>query len=473
MIIPVVLSGGSGARLWPLSRRLFPKQFHAFGGEHTLLQKTVKRLDGMSGLADPIVICNAAHRFLVAEQLRELGRSAAGIYLEESGRNTCPAIAVAALAALAYAQDAILLVLPADHQIADDVAFQRAVGEARPFAEAGRLVTFGVLPEGPETGFGYIQRGASMDLPPGERGGGAFEITRFVEKPDVATAQSFVDSGEYFWNSGIFEFRANRFLEEMQVHQPDMLEHCRRALEASVVDLDFIRLDVESFGRCDAVSVDYAVMEKTTGGVVLPLRAGWSDVGTWAGFWSATDKSPGQNVVSGDVIHRDVNNSVLISTARLVAAIGLDDHVVVESADAVLVASKERTQEVRALVEELTASKRREAENHRREYRPWGFVQNLHEGEGFRVNRLCVHPGARLSFQRHLRRSEHWVVVEGQALVRRDGESAELRENESTFIPSGVVHQLENPGEVSLELIEIQVGAYLEEDDIERLEAPG
>ena len=467
MLTPVILSGGAGTRLWPLSRELYPKQLLPLTGSRTLLQQTLLRLEGLATAA-PIVVCNEAHRFMVAEQLRQLHREPRATILEPFGRNTAPAIALAAhvalkgLAADANAVDPVLLVLPADHLIRDVPAFQQAVRVALPAAEAGRLATFGVVPSQPETGYGYIQRGAAD--------GGAFRIARFVEKPNAERAREFLSAGDYYWNSGMFLFRARRYLQELQRLAPEMARVCEAAIRAAQADLDFTRISAASFAACPADSIDYAVMEKTSDAVVVPLDAGWSDVGSWSALHEASDRDAHGNVARGDVISEDTEGSYLHAESRLVAAVGLKDHVVVETKDAVLVAPKSRVQDVRKLVARLKEAGRYEHSLHREVFRPWGSYDSLESGARFQVKRLKVNPGAALSLQLHRHRAEHWVVVAGTARVTRGEEVFVLEENQSTFIPVGVKHRIENPGTIPVEIIEVQSGSYLGEDDIVRFE---
>ncbi|MFI4878035.1 MAG: mannose-1-phosphate guanylyltransferase/mannose-6-phosphate isomerase [Steroidobacterales bacterium] len=467
MLIPVILSGGAGTRLWPLSRELYPKQLLPLTGLRTLLQQTALRLDGLSASA-PVVVCNEAHRFLVAEQLRQLRVEPRATILEPFGRNTAPAIALAAHAALkglaadANAVDPVLLILPADHSIRDVPAFQQAVRVALTAAEAGHLATFGVVATRPETGYGYIQRGAAA--------GGGFRIARFVEKPNAERAREFLASGDYYWNSGMFMFRARRYLQELQRFAPEMARVCEAAWRAAQSDLDFTRIAPASFEACPADSIDYAVMEKTADAVVVPLDAGWSDVGSWASLHEASDSDAQGNVARGDVISEDTHGSYLHAESRLVAAVGLRDHVVVETKDAVLVAPKDRVQDVRKLVARLKAGGRYEHSLHREVFRPWGSYDSLESGARFQVKRLKVKPGAALSLQLHHHRAEHWIVVAGTARVTRGEEVFLLEENQSTYIPVGVKHRIENPGTIPVEIIEVQSGSYLGEDDIVRFE---
>ena len=463
MLVPVILSGGAGTRLWPLSRELYPKQLLRLVAERTMLQETVARTEGLPGLARPIVVCNENHRFMVAEQLRELGTAPQAIVLEPQGRNTAPAAAIAALLVSGGADaDPVLLVLPADHVITDVPAFQAAVAVGRVAAESGSLVTFGVVPDRAETGYGYIRRGAGP--------GPAFTVAKFVEKPDAATARGYVESGEYYWNSGMFMFRASAYLAELGRYAPAMLAACRAALAAAGRDLDFLRLPAQEFASCPSDSIDYAVMERTDRAVVVPLAAGWSDVGSWAALADALPRDAEGNVTAGDVLTEDSSGCYLHSTSRLVAAVGLRDHVVVETKDAVLVAPRDRVQDVKELVAELKARGRYETSLHREVYRPWGSYDSIDSGDRFQVKRLIVNPGATLSLQLHHHRAEHWVVVTGTAKVTRGDEVFTLSENESTYIPIGARHRIENPGKIPLHIIEVQSGTYLGEDDIVRFE---
>ena len=462
---PVILSGGSGSRLWPMSRRLLPKQFLPLVSEHTLLQDTLLRLHGLDGAHAPLVISNSEHRFLVAEQLRGIGASAEAQILEPVGRNTAPAVAVAALYLAGRDPDARMLVLPADHLIRDVPAFHAAIATALSLAAEGSLVTFGIAPSSPVTGYGYIQRGEPV---PGH--GGAFRVARFVEKPNLETAQRYISSGGFFWNSGMFAFRAGRFLEELQRFRPDILAAAKTAWEASTRDLDFLRLDEAAFAACPSDSIDYAVMERTSASAMVQADIGWSDVGSWTALWEAGAKDPANNVSLGDVSLRDASGCYVRAEHRLVAAIGVRDLIIVETNDAILVADKSRAQEVKEIVEQLDRQVRREHISHRRVYRPWGYYESIDAGGRFQVKRIMVKPGEALSLQMHHHRAEHWVVVSGTARVTRDDEVKLLSENESTYIPIGTKHRLENPGKVPLFLIEIQSGEYLGEDDIVRFE---
>lgn len=465
MIVPVVLSGGSGSRLWPLSRELYPKQFLPLVNEGSMLQETVRRLEGLEGLTAPVVVCNEEHRFLVAEQLRQAGCSAAAILLEPEGRNTAPAITLAALQALADCDDPILLVLPADHVIADPEALRRAIVCAADCAREDSLVTFGVVPDKVETGYGYIR--VSEQPNDSDR---AYAVAAFVEKPDYDTAKGYLSSGEYLWNSGMFVFKASRYLDEIERHAPAIAAACRDAFDKRHSDSDFVRPDIVAFKASPSASIDYAVMEKAAEVRVVPLAAGWNDVGAWSALWQIGKHDDAGNVMRGDVLVEDTQNSYVHGSSRLIAAIGLRDCVVVETADAVLVAHKDSVQDVKKLVVQLKQSGRSEALLHRRVYRPWGSYEGVDQAERFQVKRITVNPGASLSLQMHHHRAEHWIVVRGTARVTRGDDVFLLSENESTFIPLGVRHRLENPGKVALELIEVQSGSYLGEDDIVRFE---
>jgi len=466
MLTPVILSGGAGTRLWPLSRELYPKQLLALTGERTMIQQTALRLEGLAA-AGPVVVCNEVHRFLVAEQLRQLGIEPQAIVLEPAGRNTAPAIALAAHAALKAAgpdaaADPLLLVLPADHVIRDVPAFHKAVHAALDAARQGQLVTFGIVPTSPETGYGYIQRGPAS--------GAVHRIARFVEKPSAAVAKDFVASGDYYWNSGMFLFGARRYLEELGRLTPEIASACAAAFAAAKADLDFTRVDKQLFEACPSDSIDYAVMEKTADAVVVPLAAGWSDVGSWAALHEASEPDAHGNVSRGDVICEDSEGCYLYSESRLVSAVGLKDHVVVETKDAVLVAPRSRVQDVKKLVFRLKEQGRYEHSLHREVFRPWGSYDSIENGPRFQVKRLKVKPGAVLSLQLHHHRAEHWIVVSGTARITRGDEVFLLEENQSTYIPIGVRHRIENPGKIPLHIIEVQSGSYLGEDDIVRLE---
>lgn len=456
---PVLLSGGSGTRLWPLSREAYPKQFLPLAGDDTMVQATWRRVEALADMA-PIVVANEEHRFLVAEQLRQVGAPVPAILLEPVGRNTAPAIAAAALQAMAGGADPLLLVLPSDHVVRDVAGFQRAVRQASSAAQAGALVTFGIVPDAPETGFGYIQA---------EAGDGLRQVLRFVEKPDAATARSYLDAGGYYWNSGMFLFRASRYLEELARFRPDIVDAVRAAHAAARHDGDFVRLDKDAFSACPSDSIDYAVMEKTADAMVLPVDIGWNDVGSWSALWDVAERDADGNAHHGDVIAVDSRNSYAYAQ-RLVALVGVDDIVVVETDDAVLVARKDKVQEVKQVVARLKQEQRSQAVLHREVHRPWGSYDSVDNGGRHQVKRIKVKPGAALSLQMHHHRAEHWIVVSGTAKVTRGDETLLLSENESTYIPLGVKHRLENPGKVPLELIEVQSGSYLGEDDIVRFE---
>lgn len=460
-VIPVIISGGSGTRLWPLSRKYKPKQFLNLMGENTLFQDTLNRLNGLEDIQSPIVVCNQEHRFMVADQLQELTIDNGQIMLEPVGRNTAPAIAIAALQALEKEYDPLLLVLAADHVIHNIAQFHQAVNTARNQADNGFLVTFGIVPTSANTGYGYIEAVEKDKVS---------SVNAFVEKPDLATAQSCLDSGSHYWNSGLFMFKASVFLAELERYAPEILNACRLALNASQVDLDFIRIDNKLFKQCPSDSIDYAVMEKTDKAVVVPLDAGWSDVGSWASLWECVAQDESGNVLQGDVIIDDVENSYIHSEHRLVSVLGLENIVVVETADAVMVSSKDKVQNVKNIVNALIKNKRSEAENHRLCYRPWGYYDCIDAGKHFQVKRIMVNPGAALSLQMHHHRAEHWIVVSGTAKVTCGDKLMLLSENESTYIPLGTIHRLENPGKAPLEIIEVQSGNYLGEDDIVRLD---
>jgi mannose-1-phosphate guanylyltransferase / mannose-6-phosphate isomerase len=462
-IHPVLLSGGSGSRLWPISRESYPKQLLPLVGKQTMLQDTVGRVVGQR-FAAPLVICNDEHRFVIAEQLRQIAVTPFAIALEPVGRNTAAAAAVAALMIAEQDPDALLLLLPADHVIRDTDAFHRAIEAAAGAAAAGNLVTFGITPTQPETGYGYIRQGAELT-----GYAGVFQVDAFVEKPRIETAEDMLAAGGHFWNGGMFLFSASKLLTEMEKFEPTIVTACREAISKGVRDLDFFRLDPEAFGRAPSISIDYAVMERTDAAVVVPATIGWTDVGAWSALWDIGAKDEDGNVTVGDVMTEDAKNCYIRSEGVLTAVVGLDDVVVVATDDAILVASRDKVQDIKLVVERLKKAGRPEAKIHSRVHRPWGFYQCLHEGERFQVKRLTVKPGATLSLQKHYHRAEHWVVVNGTALVTRDADQMLLRENESIYIPLGAVHRLENPGKVTLNLIEVQSGSYLGEDDIVRL----
>lgn len=464
--IPVILSGGAGSRLWPLSRQAYPKQFMRLTAEgQSLLQQTWQRLQGLPQAQPPVVVANEAHRFLVAEQFQELGVTPTRILLEPLGRNTAPAITLAALYVTeVLATDAILLVLPADHLIQDVAAFQQGLQRALAPAAKDWLVTFGITPTSPHTGYGYIRRGEALSDPH------IYRVAEFVEKPDLATAEAYLADGHYLWNSGMFLFRAQSFLAELAQQQPEILHDCRLALRESREDLDFIRLAKEPLSRCPSLSVDHGVMEKTQKAAVVPLECGWSDVGSWSSLWEVTPKDELGNSCRGDVLAYSTKNCFVHGQHRLVALLGVENLIVVETADAVLIAHREAAQQVKQVVEQLQAQQRSEAYNHRVVYRPWGHYASIETGYRFQVKRITVKPGASLSLQQHHHRAEHWVVVSGTAEVTCNGKTFLLTENESTYIPVGAVHRLANPGKIPLEIIEVQSGAYLGEDDIVRFE---
>lgn len=462
MLIPVFLCGGVGSRLWPVSREAHPKQFLPLAGELSMLQDTLTRVGGLE-TADPVVICNDEHRFLVAEQLRQLALEPGAIILEPEGRNTAPAIALAAFHALKSDPDAVLLVLPADHLIRDSEAFLEAVGFALEEARNGALMTFGVIPDAPETGYGYLRLGE-------RRGSQLFELDSFVEKPDAVAAQEYLESGKYYWNSGMFLFSAAAYIAELRTHAPAIAEACEGAMVKADVDMDFLRPDRAAFLACPSDSIDYAVMEHTQHGAVVPLDCGWSDVGAWSTLWQVSEHDAEGNVAVGDVMLEDCDNSYFRSESRLLAAIGVSDIVVVETPDAVLVADKNQVQNVKQIVARLKSEKRSEAALHQRVYRPWGSYESLIEGDRFQVKRITVSPGQQLSLQMHHHRAEHWIVVHGTAEVTCEDKVFTLREDQSTYIPLGHKHRLANPGKIPLELIEVQSGSYLGEDDIVRFE---
>ncbi|KAF0811503.1 Alginate biosynthesis protein AlgA [Andreprevotia sp. IGB-42] len=465
-IIPVILCGGAGTRLWPVSRKLHPKQFLSLHGEHSLLQQTAQRLQGIPGVVAPLLISNQDLRFLVAEQLRSAGVTTARIVLEPAERNTAPAVAAAAHLALRQDQDALLLVLPSDHVIGAPARFRQYVAQAATLAQDGKLVTFGIRPTEPHTGYGYIRQGAALA---GHEG--AHLVSSFVEKPDRATAEAFIASGDYLWNSGMFLFKAALFLEELARLQPQMHQHVADAVVRSQEDLDFLRLDSAAFAACPAESIDYAVMEHTPhAAVIATSELGWNDIGSWSALADVSTPDQQGNALLGDVFAEDTRNSYIRSEARLVATVGVDDLIVVETADAVLVAHKAHVQGIKQLVDRLKNAGRGEVLNQRKVFRPWGSYESVDSGARFQVKRIVVNPGAALSLQMHHHRAEHWVVVKGTAKVTNGDKIILLSENQSTYIPLGTTHRLENPGKLPLEIIEVQSGSYLGEDDIVRMD---
>ncbi|ASP46631.1 mannose-1-phosphate guanylyltransferase/mannose-6-phosphate isomerase [Cognaticolwellia beringensis] len=460
MITPVIMAGGSGSRLWPLSRSLYPKQFLALNGDETMLQQTLNRLSGLS-VESSVVICNEEHRFIVAEQLRCINQSGA-IVLEPVGRNTAPAIALAANIVM-QSKDNLILVLAADHVIENEAAFIAAVNKAIPLAEKGKLVTFGIVPTEAHTGYGYIKRGTEID-------NDGYQVDAFVEKPCTELATQYFEGKEHYWNSGMFLMKASRYLEELKQFRPDIYQACENALANTSNDADFIRIDQVEFEKCPDESVDYAVMEKTADAVVVTLDAGWSDIGSWSALWDVNNKDTNGNAISGDSINHETTNTLIQGGERLIATVGIDNLVIVDTKDALLVATKDKVQDVKKIVEQLKAEGRTEFKNHREVYRPWGKYDSIDNGSRYQVKRITVKPGEKLSIQMHHHRAEHWIVVSGTAKVTNGDNTFLVTENESTYIPIGVVHALENPGQLPLEIIEVQSGSYLGEDDIVRFE---
>lgn len=462
-IYPVILSGGSGTRLWPMSRTALPKQLLPLASKQTMLQETVSRLKHIPDIADPILICNNDQRFLVAEQLREIDITPKALFLEPFGRNTAPAVAIAALSLSQKDPNALMLVLPADHLIKDAKQFGAMVKKAAEAADKDSMVTFGIVPSGPETGYGYIQRGDELN-------NGCYKVARFVEKPDLKKAKTFIESGDFYWNSGMFLFKAGSYLTELKKFQPEIEKICREAIDKSAKDLDFCRINEEVFTKCPSESIDYAVMEHTDQAVVVPVDIGWSDIGSWSALWEVGEKDADGNVIRGDVYTDGVKNSYIRADRRMIAAIGLEDVVIIETTDALLVAHKNKVQDVKKVVEHLKSADRTEYINHTRVFRPWGWYEGIDGGERFQVKRIMVKPGEKLSLQMHHHRAEHWVVVTGTAQVTCGEKVTLLSENESTYIPLGETHRLENCGKVPLHIIEVQSGSYLGEDDIVRFE---
>ncbi len=459
MILPVIMAGGTGSRLWPLSRDLMPKQFLKLDGQQTMLQATVARLAGIDAVA-PLVICNEEHRFIAAEQLRQISQLDHNIILEPVGRNTAPAIALAAMTAIKKGTDPLLLVLAADHVITNTAAFRAAVEQAALFATEDNLVTFGIVASAPETGYGYIKRGNAKGV--------GFAVAQFVEKPNQTIASQYIQSGEYYWNSGMFMFKASVYLNELKQHRPDIFAACERAMAEVDPDLDFIRVNKDAFLACPDDSIDYAVMEKTASAIVVPLDAGWNDVGAWSSLWDISAKDSHGNVHQGDVLSSNSHNNYIFAETSLVATVGLENTVVIQTKDAVLVAARDKVQEVKAIVQQLKAAGRTEHKIHREVYRPWGKYDSIDNGQRYQVKRITVKPGEKLSIQMHHHRAEHWIVVSGTANVTVNGKDTLLTENQSVYIPLGAIHALENPGKIPLELIEVQSGSYLGEDDIVR-----
>ncbi|MFT5606647.1 MAG: mannose-1-phosphate guanylyltransferase [Parvicella sp.] len=462
---PVVLSGGVGSRLWPLSRGMYPKQLIALADEKlSMLQQTVQRTAGLAGMHPALIVCNEEHRFMVGEQMQQIGVANATIMLEPQGRNTAPAIALAALAIAARDPEEVMVVMPADHIIADLDVFQNAVVIAAKQAKAGALVTFGIVPTSAETGYGYIRAGKPV-------GQGAYSVAEFKEKPNAANAQHYLDSGDYYWNGGIFVFTAKSYLEELKSFAPDVYDCAERAIKGVVPDLDFMRVDAEEFAKSPNISIDYAVMEQTARAAMVPLAAGWSDVGSWSALWEVSDKDQNGNSVKGDVLLHDTHNSHIYAEDKLVSAVGVQDLIIVSTSDAVMVTSRDQAQSVKAIVSQLTDQGRSQASHHRKVYRPWGWYDSIDSSERFQVKRIQVKPGARLSVQMHNHRAEHWVVVKGQAEVLNGEKTFLLEENQSTYIPIGTTHALRNSSDTEpLEIIEVQSGSYLGEDDIVRFE---
>jgi len=461
MIIPVILSGGAGTRLWPLSKKLFPKQFLNLINDTTLFQDTILRLP--DDMPDPLIICNEDHRFLAAEQLRQINKKSSGIILEPFGKNTAPAVGLAALNLLNNQKDCTLLILSADHYIKDIKAFHNAIKIAESIAEGGKLVTFGVLPTKPETGYGYIEANLSEEAE-------HYAVKSFTEKPSLNNAQLYVDNGNYLWNSGIFMFKASIYLKELNKFEPKIFSACKKSLSINQNNSDFIRIDNDNFNACPNKSIDYAVMEKTTNSVVVPLQTEWSDIGSWESLWELKNKDNNGNAIEGDVILEEVKNSFISSSSRLVSAIGVDNLVIIDTQDSLLVANKKYSHKINTIVNKLNKASRKETDLNRKVYRPWGYYDLLDFGDNFQVKRLSINPGSKISLQKHQHRAEHWIVVKGLATITCGEKTTELKRNQSTFIPRGTVHRLENRQSTNLEIIEIQTGEYLGEDDIIRIE---
>ncbi|HAT1613291.1 TPA: mannose-1-phosphate guanylyltransferase/mannose-6-phosphate isomerase [Raoultella planticola] len=464
-LIPVIMAGGTGSRLWPMSRELYPKQFLRLNSENSMLQETILRLNGLD-TSSPILICNEQHRFLAAEQLRQIDKLSNNIILEPVGKNTAPAIALAALSSISQGLDPLLLVLAADHVIEDTSAFHEAIKNAIPLALKGKLVTFGIVAKSPETGYGYIQRGHTLsDFH------SAHHVKRFVEKPNIETAKEYLDSGEYYWNSGMFLFKAKQYLEELSKFRPDIMAACEKAMADTTHDSiqDFVRVDKSAFIACPDESIDYAVMENTSEAIVIPLDAGWNDVGSWSALWEVNERDSNGNLLAGDIFTHDVSNCYINTDDTLVAAVGVSNLVIVNTKDAVLIIDKSQVQDVKKIVEHLKENNRKEYRIHRESYRPWGRHDQIVNTSKYHINKVTVKPGGKFSLQKHLHRAEHWVVLSGTAEVTVDDKVFLLTENQSTFIPAGITHMLENPGKIPLELLEIESGAYLGDDDIIRL----
>jgi mannose-1-phosphate guanylyltransferase/mannose-6-phosphate isomerase len=465
MIIPVILAGGLGTRLWPLSRQLYPKQLIEIYNDNTMLQNTILRLEGLEDIASPIVVCNEEHRFMTAEQLRKINVDPKAIILEPVGRNTAPAIAIAALKAMENSEDPILLILPADHVIEKVSKFHDVISSGLEYAKQDSLITFGIIPDAPEIGYGYIKQGELL-----QGNSGAAKIERFVEKPDLATARKYLGSGSYTWNSGMFMFKASAIIKELETHAPEIMKSCKKVISTGTQDLDFLRLGLKEFQTVPSDSIDYAVMEKTSKGIVVPLNAGWNDMGSFDALWQTGEKDENQNVIKGNVLTHDVKETYINSEKCLIAAVGLEKFVIVETKDAVFISPRDRVQDVKKIVKQLKDNNSSEAINHSKVFRPWGSYETIDIEPRFQVKRITVKPGAKLSLQKHYHRAEHWTVVSGSAIITKGEEEMLLKEDQSTYIPLGTLHRLENPGKISLELIEVQSGSYLGEDDIVRFD---